>query len=183
MNVQPTDLPGVLVVEPRVYGDERGWLVETYSRDRYRAAGIAGEFVQDNLSSSIQHTLRGLHYRVRASQGKLVQVTRGAIFDVAVDVRASSPTRGRWVGVELSAETHRQLWIPPGFAHGFLALSEVADVHYKLTHPYVAEDERGIAWNDPDLAIAWPLPDGRTPLVSPRDRSAPRLRDAELVPT
>ena len=180
MNVRPTALPGVLVVEPRVFRDERGWFVETYQRDRYRDHGIAREheLVQDNMSSSFRGCLRGLHYRRRQPQGKLVWVTRGAVLDVAVDVRRDSPTFRRWIATELTAENHLQLWIPPGFAHGFLVVSEVADVQYKVSGTYDAADERTIAWNDPELAITWPL--RGPPLLSPRDRTAPPLARAEL---
>ena len=179
MNVLPTTLPGVLVVEPRVFRDARGWVMESFHRDRYRAAGIATdlEFVQDNVSFSVRNTVRGLHYQ-RGRQGKLVSVTRGAVFDVAVDVRAGSPTLGAWFGVELSEETARQVWIPPGFAHGFLAITDVAIVQYKLTMPYTPSEERSVAWNDPQLAIAWPL--AGEPVVSDKDREAPPLRSAEL---
>lgn len=180
MNILPTTIPDVLVVEPRVFGDARGWFVETYQRERYRAAGIARdlELVQDNMSASVKNTLRGLHYQLRRPQGKLVQVTFGAVFDVAVDLRRDSPTFGRWVGTELSAENHRQVWIPPGFAHGFLVVSERAEVQYKTTDYYAPDDERSIRYDDPTLAIRWPL-DGE-PILSARDRGAGAFREAEL---
>ena len=180
MKVESTTLPGVLVVEPAVFGDARGWFVETFQRDRYRDHGIAVDldFVQDNLSSSQRDTVRGLHYRLRGPQGKLVWVTRGEVLDVVVDIRRSSPTFRAWISVELTADNHRQLWIPPGFAHGFVVRSDSAQVQYKVTSNYDGADERTIAWNDPDLAIAWGLTG--EPVLSARDRAAPRLRDAEL---
>jgi len=180
MKTFTTSLPGVLLVEPAVFTDERGWFVETFHQARYQASGIAiGEtFVQDNLSSSVRGTVRGLHYQLTHPQGKLVWVTRGVVFDVVVDVRRGSPTFGAWFGTTLSAADHRQLWVPPGFAHGFLATSDVADVAYKVTAAYVRDDEHAIRWDDPAIAIAWPL--AGTPIVSPRDAAAPLLRDAEL---
>jgi dTDP-4-dehydrorhamnose 3,5-epimerase len=173
-----TSLPGVVLLELDVFGDARGRFMETYRRPRYVEAGIANEFVQDNFSTSVIGTVRGLHYQLRAPQGKLVHVTRGAVFDVAVDIRIGSPTFGRWFGTELSAENHRQLWIPPGFAHGFVVTSEVADFTYKCTAIYDPDDDRSIRWNDPDLAIAWPL--HGEPLLSKRDVVAPSLHQAEL---
>ncbi|MBL0218234.1 MAG: dTDP-4-dehydrorhamnose 3,5-epimerase [Myxococcales bacterium] len=180
MNTRETALPGVLIVEPAVHADARGWFVETFHAARYASAGIAAglTFVQDNLSSSARGTLRGLHYQVMRSQGKLVWVTRGEVFDVVVDVRRGSPTFGEWVGTTLSAANHRQLWVPPGFAHGFYAVSE-ADVAYKVTESYSPEHERAIRWDDPALGIRWPL--AGAPLVSPKDAAAPYLPDAELT--
>jgi dTDP-4-dehydrorhamnose 3,5-epimerase len=180
MIVRPTPLDGVLMIEPQVFRDERGWLVETFQRDRYLAAGLsfAAELMQDNLSSSRRGVLRGLHYQLARPQGKLVHVTRGEVFDVAVDVWRGSPAFGRWFGTILSADNHRQLWIPPGYAHGFLALSEHAEVAYKLTAAYDAADARAVRWDDPELAIAWPW-EGQ-PVLSSADASAPMLRDAEL---
>ncbi len=180
MNVFATSLAGVLVIEPRVFTDARGWFVETYQRERYAAAGITAnaELVQDNVSFSRRGVLRGLHYQLRRPQGKLVQVTQGLVFDVAVDIRRDSPTFGRWLGTILSADNHRQLWIPPGFAHGFLALSDTAAVAYKCSAVYEPSDSHAIRWDDPELAIAWPL-DG-TPILSPADGIAPPLRDAAL---
>lgn len=180
MTIVPTALPEVVIVEPRVFRDARGWFVETYQRERYAGAGIAVglEFVQDNRSSSIRGVLRGLHYQLARPQGKLVHVTRGAVFDVAVDLRRGSPTFGRWAGATLSADDHRQIWIPPGFAHGFLALAELAEVAYKCTALHDPADARAVRWDDPALAIAWPL-DG-PPLLSSTDAAAPSLRDAEL---
>jgi dTDP-4-dehydrorhamnose 3,5-epimerase len=180
MTPLPTTLPGVVLLELSVFRDARGQFTETYRRDRYRALGIEVDFLQDNLSRSVRGTLRGLHYRAARPEGKLVHVTRGEIFDVAIDVRRSSPTFGRWFGAVLSDENHRQLWIPPGFAHGFLAISD-ADVVYKVSEMYAAGDDRAIRWDDPQLAITWPL-DGAQPLVSARDAAAPRLADAELLP-
>lgn len=174
------DIPGVVVVELARHEDDRGWLVETWRRERHEALGVAVgmTFVQDNLSSTAGGVVRGLHYQVTRPQGKLVWVVRGEIFDVAVDLRRGSPAFGRWSGVVLSAENRRQVWIPPGCAHGFQALSEVADVAYKLTAAYDPLDERALRWDDPELAIAWPRrADAR---VSARDAAAPRLRDAEL---
>lgn len=181
MKVHAAPLPGVRILEPAVFRDERGWFVETFHEERYRAAGVAEglSFVQDNLSSSVQGTLRGLHYRRARPQGKLVWVTRGEVFDVVVDLRRGSPAFGAWFGTHLSAADHRQLWVPPGCAHGFLALSETADVAYKVTAAYDPDDERTLRWDDPQLAISWPLA-GVSLLLSPRDAAAPLLRDAEL---
>ena len=178
MQVTPTSLPGVVLIELDVFGDHRGRFMETYRRERYAEIGIAADFVQDNFSSSARGILRGLHHQLEHPQGKLVHVTRGEVFDVAVDVRRGSPTFGAHFGTILSADNHRQLWIPPGFAHGFLVLSEAADFVYKVTRTYVPGDERAIRWNDPDLAIAWPW-DGE-PTLSARDAAAPFLRDSEL---
>jgi dTDP-4-dehydrorhamnose 3,5-epimerase len=176
MKVLTTELPGVVLIEPTVYRDQRGFFLETYHADKYRAAGVEGIFVQDNHSHSIRGTVRGLHAQCRRPQGKLVRVLRGEIFDVAVDIRPSSPSFRRWVGVRLSAESFRQMYIPPGFAHGFCVLSETADVEYKCTELYDPADEVGILWNDPELGITWPV---REPILSQKDRAAPRL--AELT--
>jgi dTDP-4-dehydrorhamnose 3,5-epimerase len=180
MKTLPTTLDGVVLVELDVFGDSRGRFMETYRRERYLELGIGVglEFVQDNFSSSVKGTLRGLHYQLRHPQGKLVHVTRGEVFDVAVDVRRGSPTFGRWFGTVLSADNHRQMWIPPGFAHGFAVTSETADFAYKVTANYDPSDERSIAWDDAELAIAWPIVG--PPALSKRDGAAPRLRDAEL---
>jgi dTDP-4-dehydrorhamnose 3,5-epimerase len=172
MKVTETTLPGVLLIEPKVFGDDRGFFYETYHARRYEAAGIPAHFVQDNLSRSSQGTLRGLHFQEPNPQGKLVQVLRGSVFDVAVDVRRSSPNFGRWVAVELSETNRRQLWVPPGFAHGFCVTSESADFLYKCTALYSPEAERGIAWDDPALGIDWPV---RKPLLSAKDAAAPVL--------
>ena len=180
MKTHPTTLPGVELVELDVFGDARGRFMETYRRERYLELGIGIdlEFVQDNFSSSSRGTLRGLHYQLRHPQGKLVHVTRGEVFDVAVDIRRGSPTFGKWFGTLLSADNHRQLWVPPGFAHGFAVLSDTADFAYKVTATYDPADERAITWDDPALAIAWPIEGA--PMLSKRDAAAPTLRDAEL---
>lgn len=169
-------LSGLVIVDLVAHTDARGWLVETYQRDRYAALGIP-PFVQDNLSSSARGVLRGLHYQRATPQGKLVQVLRGAIFGVAVDLRPGSPTFGRWTGLRLTADDRRQLYIPPDFAHGFSTLSDSADVLYKCTTPYDPVDQHAIRWDDPDIGITWPT---HGPLLSPRDAGAPRLRDARL---
>ncbi len=180
MRVTRTALSEVLLVEPTVHGDSRGFFLESYNERRFNeAVGRDVRFVQDNHSRSSKGVLRGLHYQLPPhAQAKLVRVMAGAIFDVAVDVRRSSPTFGQWVGVHLSAENHRQLWIPEGFAHGFLSMSESADILYKASTYYSPADEGVIAWNDPDLAIEWPL--GGAPIVSAKDAAAPRLSEAEL---
>ncbi|HEX5063146.1 MAG TPA: dTDP-4-dehydrorhamnose 3,5-epimerase [Kofleriaceae bacterium] len=180
MKTLPTTLPGVVLLELDVYGDHRGRFMETFRRDRYREIGVALdlEFVQDNFSSSAKGILRGLHHQLLHPQGKLVLCTRGEIWDVCVDVRRGSPTFGQWFGCTLSADNHRQIWIPPGFAHGFVVVSEQADVTYKVTAVYAPADEKSIRWNDPDLAIEWPLHD--EPTLSARDKGAPLLRDSEL---
>jgi dTDP-4-dehydrorhamnose 3,5-epimerase len=171
-----TTLPGVVILEPRVYRDERGFFLESFRDDDFRAAGIDREFVQDNHSRSQQGVLRGLHYQLMQPQGKLVRVTRGKVFDVAVDIRRGSPHFGQWVAAILDDETHRQMYIPPGFAHGFLVLSEDADFVYKCTDYYHAPSERGIAWNDPDIEIAWPEV-GVDYQLSAKDRRNPRLEN------
>ena len=184
MHVIPTALAGVLVLEPRVFGDDRGFFMESYNRRSFaQATGLDIDFVQDNHSRSRKGVLRGLHYQLRQPQGKLVRVTHGAVFDVAVDIRRGSPTFGRWVGVELSADNHRQLWVPPGLAHGFVVLSDSADFLYKTTDFYAPEHERSIAWDDPAIGIDWPLAaHGITaPLLSAKDRAGQPLSRAELV--
>ena len=177
MKQLPTTLPGVVLLELDAHADHRGRFLETFQRERYLSLGIGVDFdfVQDNFSSSRRGTLRGLHYQLRHPQGKLVHVTRGEVFDVAVDVRANSSTFGQSFGTLLSACNHRQMWIPPGFAHGFLVTSEEADFAYKVTATYDAADEYAIVWDDPELAIPWPLAD-RVPILSVRDANAPRLR-------
>jgi dTDP-4-dehydrorhamnose 3,5-epimerase len=175
--VATTDVAGVLVIEPVVHRDARGFFLETWHAERYAAAGIDAGFVQDNHSRSARGTLRGLHYQVEQLQGKLVRTVAGEVYDVAVDLRRGSPTFGRWTGVTLSDRDHRQLWIPPGCAHGFYVTSESADVVYKCTAPYAPEHERVIRWDDPELAIAWPLAGG-APLLSPRDAAGLAFRDA-----
>lgn len=174
MNVVNTPLPGVLVFEPRVFGDTRGFFLETFRDTVLRDAGIDRPFVQDNHSRSRRGILRGLHFQRRQPQGKLVRVTRGRVFDVAVDIRRGSPHFGRWFGVELDDVSHRLLYIPPDFAHGFLVLSDEADFVYKCTDYYDPGSERGVAWNDPDLAIAWPA-SGVEPLLSAKDAALPHL--------
>jgi dTDP-4-dehydrorhamnose 3,5-epimerase len=180
--VTPTAIPDVLLVEPVVHGDHRGFFVETWHDARYAAAGLALSFVQDNVSRSRRHTLRGLHYQVEHPQGKLVRAATGTIFDVAVDLRRSSATFGRWVGAVLSDENHHQLWIPPGFAHGFYVQSAQADVAYKCTVHYIPERDRALRWDDPRLAIDWPLVGTAPPLLSARDAGAPGLDVAEGYP-
>ena len=179
MKVVEASLPGVLIVQPRAFGDARGFFFESFHAERYANAGIAGPFVQDNVSRSVRGILRGLHFQEPKGQGKLVFVTRGSVFDVAVDVRKGSTHFGKWFGAELSDENHTQLWIPPGFAHGFCVTSEVADFAYKCTVPYAPATERAIRWDDPDLAIDWPI---REPALSPKDADAPLLRDALILP-
>jgi dTDP-4-dehydrorhamnose 3,5-epimerase len=170
-----TRIDGLVAIEPQAFGDARGFLLESFSRDRWRELGVDAEFVQENHSRSTQRgTLRGIHFQTSPGQGKLVRCVRGAIFDVAVDLRRGSPTYGEWEGHVLDDETHRQLWVPVGFGHAFQVLSEVADVAYKLTSYYDPETESGIAWNDPDVAVEWPLPD---PLLSDRDKTTPRLAE------
>lgn len=180
MNVIPTELPGVLIIEPKVFGDSRGFFMETWQADRYAEAGLPSRFVQDNCSRSSKGILRGLHFQEPKGQGKLVHVLNGAVLDVAVDVRRGSPTFGKHVAVELNDQNRRQLWIPPGFAHGFCVLSESADFIYKCTQLYAPEFDTGIAWNDPDIGIAWPVTE---PRLSARDAALPRLRDVKVLPT
>lgn len=173
MKFVKTALPGVLRVEPEVFRDERGYFFEIYHHEKFSDAGVPHHFVQDNQSRSIKGTLRGLHAQRRSPQGKLVRALSGSIFDVAVDIRANSPDLGRWVGVELSDENLRSLWVPPGFAHGFLVMSEEAVVEYKCTDLYDRSDEIGVTWNDPRIGIDWPLSD--SPLLSPKDEAWPSL--------
>ena len=175
MNVVETPLPGVLVIEPRVFRDERGFFLESYNAERFGAAGLELRFQQDNHSRSAGGVVRGLHYQTRRPQGKLVSVVRGAAFDVAVDIRRGSATFGRWFGIVLSDAEPRSLWIPPGFAHGFCALSETVDITYKCTDVYVAEYDRGVLWSDPQIGLEWPV---TTPLLSDKDRALPRLSEA-----
>ena len=172
MKVQATRLPGVLIIEPKVFGDERGFFFEGYQQARYQEAGIREPFVQDNFSRSRHGVLRGLHFQKTRPQGKLVQVLYGEVFDVAVDIDPNSVTFKQWVGVNLSEENHRQFYVPPGYAHGFVVLSESADFNYKCTDYYAPEDEAGIIWNDPDLAIDWPITDVQ---LSEKDCKLPTL--------
>ena len=179
MKVQRTALPGVLILEPKVFADARGFFMESYNKRVFEsAAGIREEFVQDNQSRSVKGTLRGLHYQIRQPQGKLVRAIRGRIWDVAVDMRRSSASFGRWVGVELTEDNKRMLWVPVGFAHGFLVTSDTAEVVYKTTDFYAPEHERAVIWNDPAIGIDWPV-DG-APILSAKDAKAPVLKDAEL---
>lgn len=182
MQFEPTHLPDVVLIKPRVFSDERGFFLESWQQQEFARAGIDARFVQDNHSHSVRHALRGLHYQVGNVQGKLVRVVQGAVFDVAVDVRRGSPTFGQWVGAELTAENRHMLWVPPGFAHGFLVLSERADFLYKCTDFWSAGRERAIRWDDPDLAISWPLPTGDRPRLSPKDAAAASFRDSECLP-
>lgn len=180
MKATPTAIPDVMVIEPKVFGDARGFFFESFNQKAFNeATGLDVQFVQDNHSRSSKGVLRGLHYQLQQPQGKLVRVVRGAVFDVAVDIRKSSPTFGQWVGVELSVENHRQLWVPAGFAHGFLVLSNSADFLYKTTEYYAPAHERCIAWNDTTLDIKWPDVD-MTPMLSAKDTFGKRLNEAEV---
>lgn len=176
MNVIATPLAGAFLLEPRAFPDDRGYFLEVFQETRYRACGIERPFVQDNLSRSWRRVLRGLHYQLRRPQGKLLWVVRGEIWDVIVDVRRGSPTYGRWWSTNISDTNHRQLWVPPGLAHGFVVLSDVADVQYKCTDYWCPEDERTIVWNDSTLAIAWPI---ELPIVSAKDAAGSTFVDAE----
>jgi dTDP-4-dehydrorhamnose 3,5-epimerase len=175
MNVLTGELAGLLILEPRVFEDDRGYFTETYQRVRYEAAGLPATFLQDNLSRSVRGVLRGLHYQVEHPQGKLIGVVRGEIWDVVVDLRKSSPTFGQWAGVTLSDANHRQLWVPPGLAHGFCVMSDFADVHYKCTDYWYPQHERTLAWNDPTLQIRWPI---ESPRVSAKDAQGARFAAA-----
>jgi dTDP-4-dehydrorhamnose 3,5-epimerase len=179
---EATSIPDVVLIHPEVFTDARGHFFEAWEARKCAAAGIDASFVQQNQSRSARHTLRGLHYQVRQGQGKLVRVVRGAVFDVVVDVRRSSSTFGHWVGVTLTDENQDALWVPPGFAHGFLVLSESADFLYGCTDFWAPAHERTIVWDDPDLGIAWPLPDGARPVLSQKDAAGARFREAEYVP-
>lgn len=181
MQIKETDLPGVLIIKPRVFEDARGFFKETYERNRYREAGIPLDFVQDNISRSARGTLRGLHFQIQHPQGKLVQVLRGEILDVAVDLRRDSAHFGKWTSVTLSETNHQQLYVPPGFAHGFCVLSESADVFYKCTDFYHPEYERTLLWNDPDVNIDWPL--DVEPLLSEKDLKGSPLSELECFET
>jgi len=178
MEFEPTRLPEVVLIKPRVFGDARGFFFESWQEQKFAAAGVAMPFVQDNHSHSARHTLRGLHFQVKQAQGKLVRVTRGEVFDVAVDIRRSSPRFGQWVGVVLSDANHHMLWVPPGFAHGYLALSEEVDFLYKCTDYYAPLHERAIRWDDPQIGVEWPLPTGVAPILSSKDAVAPLLSQA-----
>ncbi len=180
MEFTATQIPDVIVIDPVVYEDTRGFFMETWQEQKFRDAGIDAKFVQDSHSRSSHGALRGLHYQVSQAQGKLIRVLQGEAFDVAVDLRKSSPTFGQWVGEVLSAGNRKLIWIPPGFAHGFLVLSEFADFEYHTTDFYAPEHERTIRWNDPDLAITWPLAEGQVPLLSEKDEAGDFLKDAEV---
>ena len=182
MELVPTRIPDVVLVKPRVFGDQRGYFIETWHESKFLDAGLGMRFVQDNHSHSAQWTLRGMHFQIQQPQGKLVRVARGAVFDVAVDLRRSSPTFGEWVGAELSDANHHMMWVPPGFAHGFLALTPDVDFLYKCTDFYAPQHERTIRWNDPDIAVQWPLPRGKEPVVAARDAAAGGIRDVEYFP-
>jgi dTDP-4-dehydrorhamnose 3,5-epimerase len=179
MKFVETSLPGPVKIIPTVHQDERGYFMEIWQAERCRDAGIDADFVQDNVSQSSKGTLRGLHYQIKQPQGKLLRVVSGEVFDVAVDLRKSSPNFGQWVGEILSAENKHQLWVPPGFGHGFLVLSDTAEFVYKCTDYYAPEFERTIRWDDPDIGIEWPLPVGERPVLSAKDAAAPVLKDAE----
>ena len=175
-----TSLPEILILEPRVFEDNRGYFIESYHDQKFEQAGISSSFVQDNQSGSHGGVLRGLHYQIQQPQGKLVRVVVGEIYDIAVDLRRSSPTFGKWVGESLSAENRKQLWIPPGFAHGFYVLSNWAEVLYKTTDYYAPQHERTLLWNDPALAIDWRLREGEAPILSAKDAEGKPLSEAEL---
>jgi dTDP-4-dehydrorhamnose 3,5-epimerase len=179
---QPTEIGDVVLIRPRVFGDARGFFLESWQERKFAAAGIQARFVQDNHSHSTRHTLRGLHYQIKHTQGKLVRVVTGTVFDVAVDLRRSSPSFGRWIGVTLSEENHHMLWVPPGFAHGFVVLSDTADFLYRCTDFYAPEYERTIRWDDAKLDVRWPLPPDAKPLLSANDAAAPGFADAEYFP-
>lgn len=179
MEIKKLEIPEILSIQPTVYQDERGYFLETYRSAAYSQANIGPEFVQDNHSHSKQGTLRGLHYQIRQTQGKLVSAIHGTIYDVAVDLRASSSTFGKWVGIELTGDQHEQLWIPPGFAHGFYVLSHTADVVYKVTDYYSKEFERVLIWNDPRVGIRWPLIGGAPPTLSAKDLQGKPLSDCD----
>jgi dTDP-4-dehydrorhamnose 3,5-epimerase len=181
MEIIETTIPDVLIFEPKLHGDERGFFMETFRSSHLDGLGLKVEFVQENQSRSVQGTLRGLHFQRQFPQGKLVRVLAGEVFDVAVDLRESSATRGQWVGVILSAGNNRQLWVPPGFAHGFYVLSESADLCYKCTEYYHPEDDHSLLWNDPDVSIEWPLLSSE-PLLSAKDAEAKRLAEIPLFP-
>jgi dTDP-4-dehydrorhamnose 3,5-epimerase len=182
MEFVPTSIPDVILVKPRVFGDARGYFFESWEARKFARGGLDLQFCQDNENLSGRHVLRGLHYQLTKPQGKLVRVVTGAVWDIAVDMRRSSPTFGKWVGAELNDENHHMLWVPPGFAHGFVVLSETTRFLYKCTDFYAPEDEQAIAWNDPDLQIDWRLPAGIEPNLSARDRAAGRFRSAPTYP-
>ena len=182
MDFYPTRLPEVVLIKPRLFGDPRGFFFETWQSEEFASAGITAAFVQDNHSHSTRHTLRGLHFQIHQAQGKLVRVTRGEVFDVAVDIRRSSPRFGQWAGAVLSDTNHHMLWVPQGFAHGYLALSDEIDFLYKCTDFYAPEHERAIRWDDAQIGVQWPLPAGILPTLSTKDVAAPWLKDSETYP-
>ncbi len=182
MEFEPTAIPEVVLVKPKVFQDARGHFFESWTERKFSEAGLNLHFVQDNQNRSERHVLRGLHYQLTRPQGKLVRVVTGAVFDVAVDLRRSSPTFGRWVGAQLTADNHHMLWVPPGFAHGFVVLSDSVHFLYKCTEFYYPEDERAIRWDDPDLGIDWSLPAGVRPVISGRDAAARAFREADYYP-
>ena len=180
MQFIPTSIPDVIMIQPQIFGDSRGFFMETFRATKFSQAGIPDHFLQDNHSGSQQGTLRGLHYQIRQPQGKLVRAVVGELFDVAVDIRQSSPTFGQWVGEILSAENKRQLWVPPGFAHGFYVLSDWVEITYKATDYYAPEYERSILWDDPEIGIDWPVITDLQPLLSTKDQQGKLLKDADL---
>jgi len=182
MEFVPTAIPEVVLIKPRVFGDARGYFFESWEANKFAAGGLQLSFCQDNENLSGRHVLRGLHYQLTKPQGKLVRVVSGTVFDVAVDLRRRSPTFGRWVGAELSEDNHHMLWVPPGFGHGFVVLSERTHFLYKCTDFYAPKDEHAIAWNDPDLNIDWHLPTGVQPVLSARDSAAGSFRNASVYP-
>ena len=180
MKFTPTSIPDVILIEPQIFGDHRGFFMETFQVKKFAEGGISAEFVQDNHSGSTRGTLRGLHYQIQQPQGKLVRCVVGEVFDVAVDIRRSSSTFGKWIGITLSAENKRMMWVPPGFAHGFYVLSNWGELVYKATDYYAPEWDRGILWNDPVIGIEWPIPVAEEPLLSQKDKVAKLLKDADL---
>jgi len=180
MDFEPTRLPEVVLIKPDVLGDARGFFFESWHEKKFAAAGIPARFVQDNHSHSVRNTLRGLHFQISQPQGKLVRVAKGEVFDVAVDIRRGSPRFGQWVGVALNDSSHHMLWVPPGFAHGYLALSEEIECLYKCTDFYAPQYERAIRWNDPQIGVQWPLPAGVAPTLSSKDAVAPLFKDVEF---
>lgn len=179
MKFVPTTIPDVVCIEPQVFGDERGFFMETFQEQRFAAAGLPVHYVQDNHSGSRRGTLRGLHYQIQKAQGKLMRVVAGEVYDVAVDLRQASPTFGRWTGIRLSAQNRLQLFVPPGFAHGFYVVSEWAEIQYKTTDFYAPEWERTLRWDDPSLAIDWPVPPGKVPILSAKDQKGTLFAQAE----
>jgi len=182
MKIIDTAIPDLKIIEPAVFSDDRGYFLETWNSQTFDKAGLNWSFVQDNQSKSRRNVLRGMHYQIQSPQAKLVRVVTGAVFDVAVDLRRGSPTFGRWAGAELTETNHRMMWVPVGFAHGFLTLTDDTQLVYKCTDFYASQYERTIMWNDPDLAISWPLPVDQKPLVSPKDAAGRRFKEADLFP-